>query len=305
MTSTDFLQIKVPASTANLGPGFDSLGLALDLFLTLEVEKNSRWECYSSTEELKQFPTDVDHFICRVAIKTATAHGIELHPCRIELNSEIPLARGLGSSAAAIVAGIELADAIGGLNLSREEKLLHATKWEGHPDNVGASLYGGLVIGRYDKEKVDLLSIADLPIEVVTVIPKQILLTKESRDVLPVAYSREQAVQASATANLLVGALLSENWSLAGKMMEQDGFHQPYRKPLIPFYEAIEKAAKRSGAFGAALSGAGPTIICFSKEGKGRQLADALAEEFPDMSVKQLSLNKSGSTVKGIEKYVK
>ncbi|MBO0962487.1 homoserine kinase [Neobacillus sp. MM2021_6] len=305
MTLHDRFVIKVPSSTANLGPGFDSIGLALNLYLTLEIEKNDQWECYSSCEELKDLPTDESHFICQVAIKTAANYGIELPPCKIKIESEIPLARGLGSSAAAIVAGIELADAVGGLRLTKNEKLLLATKWEGHPDNVGASLFGGLVIGRYDQHDVDMLSITDLPVEMVTVIPKEILLTKESRDVLPAAYSRQEAVQASSTANLLIAALVSQNWNLAGKMMGQDRFHQPYRQALIHFYQEIESCAKSNGAFGVALSGAGPTVICFSEKGKGQELAYALGQEFPSMTVKRLSIDYFGSCVKEVEEFVK
>ncbi|MFK9089881.1 homoserine kinase [Bacillus salipaludis] len=305
MTLHDRFLIKVPASTANLGPGFDSIGLALNLYLTLEIEKHDQWECYSSCEELKDLPTDESHFICQVAIKTAAQYGSELPPCRIKVNSDIPLARGLGSSAAAIVAGIELADAVGRLHLTRDEKLLLATKVEGHPDNVGASLYGGLVVGCYQQNEVDMLSFTNLPFETVVVIPKEILLTKESRDVLPDAYSRKEATKASSTANLLIAALLNQNWSLAGKMMEQDCFHQPYRKPLIASYSEIEKAAKMNGAFGVALSGAGPTVICFTENGKGQKLAQALEHRFTNMTVKRLSIDYDGSYVNEIENFVK
>ncbi|MFJ7728104.1 homoserine kinase [Neobacillus sp. NPDC097160] len=305
MTLHDRFLIKVPASTANLGPGFDSIGLALNLYLTLEIEKHDQWECYSSCEELKDLPTDESHFICQVAIKTAAQYGIELPPCKIKVISDIPLARGLGSSAAAIVAGIELADAVGRLQLTRDEKLLLATKLEGHPDNVGASLYGGLVVGCYQQNEVDMLSFTNLPFETVVVIPKEILLTKESRDVLPDAYSRKKAIQASSTANLLIAALLNQNWSLAGKMMEQDCFHQPYREPLIHSYNDIETFAKRNGAFGVALSGAGPTVICFSEKGKVQNLKQALDMEFPDMTVKQLSIDYSGSSVNEVKELAK
>ena len=287
--------IKVPASTANLGPGFDSIGLALDIYLTLEVEPSEKWEFYSTTEELKQFPTDEQHFICQVAFQVADKYHTQLAPCKVKMDSEIPLARGLGSSAAAIVAGIELADYVGKIGLTKQEKLLFATELEGHPDNVGASLYGGLVIGCYQQQEVDLLSFSDISFEVVVVIPEDILLTKDSRDILPTTLSRQEAIQASATANLLVAALFSQNWQLAGKMMEQDLFHQPYRKPLVKKYEEIEEFAKANGAFGVALSGAGPTVICFTEKGKGQMLADALKPEFPTTSIKQLNVEDNGS----------
>ncbi|MBM7655642.1 homoserine kinase [Neobacillus cucumis] len=297
MRLNDRIMIKVPASTANLGPGFDSMGLALDLYLTLEIEKSKEWHCYSTCEELKDFPTGKDNFIVQVALKTAAHYGVELPPCKIKVDSNIPLARGLGSSASAIVAGIELADTVGGLQLTKHEKLISATEWEGHPDNVGASIYGGLVIGCYKENEVDMLALTNLPIEVVVLIPQEILLTKASRDVLPNSYTRQEAIEASSTANLLVAALLSHNWELAGKMMESDRFHQPYRKSLIHGYDEIEQTAKANGAFGTALSGAGPTMICFTEKGKATGLVKALEAGFPSMTAKKLLIDYTGSNV--------
>jgi homoserine kinase len=305
MTLNDRFVIQVPASTANLGPGFDSMGLAVDLYLTLEVEKSVKWEIQSVCEELKDLPTDESHFISQIAIKTAENYGIDLHPCKIKVDSDIPLARGLGSSAAAIVAGIELADTVGRLELTQKEKLQIATEVEGHPDNVGASLFGGLVIGSYQQNEVDMLSISNITFEMVAVIPDEILLTKDSRGVLPPEFSREAAIQASSTANLLVAALLTQNWELAGKMMEQDLFHQPYRKPLINAYDEISNIAKSNGAFGVALSGAGPTVLCFTEKGNGKQLALGLESAFSTMSAKLLNIDYCGSRVNTVERFIK
>ncbi|MEH7108749.1 homoserine kinase [Bacillus sp. JJ1764] len=297
--------IKVPASTANLGPGFDSIGMALNLYLTLEVEKSDHWFFTSDSNELKDLPTDEQHFIAQVAIQIAKKFGKVLAPCKVKMESEIPLARGLGSSASAIVAGIELADLIGELGLTKQDKLLLATEMEGHPDNVGASVFGGLVIGCYVQNEVDMLSFTNLPIEIAVVIPKETLLTKDSRGVLPETFSRKDAIQASSTANLLVAALLKGDWELAGKMMQQDSFHQPYRKPLIPFYEDIEFTAKSKGAFGVALSGAGPTMISFIEKGSGKRLVDGLQTHYPEMTVKLLQIDYEGSRVVEAEKFVK
>jgi homoserine kinase len=305
MTQENRFIIKVPASSANLGPGFDSIGVALDLYLQVEVEESDKWECHSTSADLKDLPTDESHFICQVAIQTAEKYGRKLQPCKLKIDSEIPLARGLGSSAAAIVAGIELADCVGKLELSKKEKLLLATELEGHPDNAGASLYGGLVIGCYQQMEVDMLTFSDMAFEMVALIPQEILLTKVAREVLPKTFSYAEAIQASSTSNLLVAALLSQNWVLAGKMMELDIFHQPYRRPLIHFYSDIEKCAKENGAFGVALSGAGPTVICFIEKGKGEQLALSLQSTFSKMTAKVLNIDNTGSHVYKVEKCLK
>ncbi|MDP4083219.1 MAG: homoserine kinase [Bacillota bacterium] len=297
MTSKDHWMIKVPASTANLGPGFDSVGLAVNLYLTIEVELSHEWQFIAATSDLIKFPSNDQHFICQVAKQIAGRKNKVLSPCKVTVSSEIPLARGLGSSAAAIVAGIELADLIGNLELTKHEKLLFATEFEGHPDNVGASLFGGLVIGSCFENQVEMISYPNLSFEVVVVIPQEELLTKVAREVLPNVLHYHEAVQASSAANLLIAALLTKNWKLAGKMMEQDLFHQPYRKPLIPYYSEIETSAKEYGAFGVALSGAGPTLICFTEKRNGAKLSSALQQEFPLMEVKQLSIETKGSNV--------
>ncbi|WP_442595940.1 homoserine kinase [Neobacillus sp. D3-1R] len=289
--------IKVPASTANLGPGFDSIGIALGLFLTLEVSPSDRFEIISSSPELDGLPKDESHFIFQIAKLVSQKKGVALSPCSIKMESSIPLARGLGSSAAAIVAGIELANQLGKLELSLQEKLEIATEMEGHPDNVGASLYGGLVVGSYSRQDVQLVSFKDLAFEVVAFIPKSILLTKESRQVLPENLSFQKAVEASSLGNVLVASLLSKNWKVAGLMMERDLFHQPYRRGLIPEYEEFEQAAKEYGAFGIALSGAGPSILAFAEKGHGESLQQSLKECFPNHTITHLPIDLRGSYV--------
>jgi homoserine kinase len=290
--------IKVPASTANLGPGFDSVGLALSLYLTLDVEQSVNWEFTSPSPFLEGLPTGESHFIYQIAKQVSDRYKRTIPPCKVTMVSDIPLARGLGSSATAIVAGIELADQLGGLRLSIQEKLLIATELEGHPDNVGASLYGGLVIGSYAQNEVQLLSFKDLPFELVAFIPGNTLLTKESRQVLPEQLPFNVAVEASSFANLLVAALISGDWRMAGEMMEKDLFHQPYRKKLIPNYEQINNMAKVNGAFGVALSGAGPTLLAFVEKGSGQNLLAVAKRSFTDLQTMLLSVDRQGSIVR-------
>lgn len=289
--------IRVPASTANLGPGFDSIGLAVDLFLKVEVWESTRWEVISIGEGADEFACDESNFICQTALKAAAKFGKELQPCQLKVMSDIPLARGLGSSASAIVAGIELANHKAQLNLTQSQKLEIATEIEGHPDNVGASIFGGLFIGSKLEEEVFATSISTLPFELVAVIPKEPLLTKLARSVLPESVSFSHAVKASSVANLLVAALLQGNWNLAGKMMKRDHFHQPYRKQLVPHFDDIEQFGLENGAFGVFISGAGPTVLCCCESGKGQELSTLLGNEFSEMEIKLLQIESGGSGV--------
>lgn len=297
MMDGDMLIIQVPASTANLGPGFDSIGLALNLYLRLEVEKSDRWEMLMQSEELDAFPKDEANFIIQIALQTAKKYNKTLQPCRIKMSSEIPLARGLGSSAAAIVAGIELANVVGKLHLTKAEKFQFATEIEGHPDNVGPSLFGGLVIGCKEQEEVHAVVNYDVQFDCVVAIPKEELLTKEARGVLPEELSFGQSVQAGAVANVMIAALLTGDYQLAGKMMKKDLYHQPYRRKLVPHLELLEAVAYKEGAFGVALSGAGPTVLCCCEQGQGKELVNALQKLDPKLEYFHLEIDKAGSQV--------
>ncbi|MBT2687567.1 homoserine kinase [Bacillus sp. ISL-47] len=297
MSEGEMLVIKVPGSTANLGPGFDSIGLALNLYLTLEAERADRFEMIPLSAPLSIYPTDESNFIFQVARDTAKKYGRELPACKVRITSDIPLTRGLGSSAAAIVAGIELADSLCNLHLSQQEKLELSSRMEGHPDNAGASLLGGMVIGCQSEDEVHVQSIKNLELDVVAVVPKEELLTKESRGVLPEEWSFKEAVQAGAVGNVMVAALLSGNYPLAGKMMQADLYHHPYRKKMVPHLEVIEKMAPELGAFGVALSGAGPAVLCLAEAGLAPSVAEGLQKLLPDMDILCLQIDQAGSSV--------
>lgn len=301
MSEDGMYLIKVPGSSANLGPGFDSIGLAVNVYLTITAEKSNEWEVIAESKELEAFPSDETNFICKTAIKTASLFDKNMPPCKLKVASDIPLARGLGSSASAIVAGIELADCICGLNLSDDEKLKVASDMEGHPDNVGASIFGGLFIGYQTEDEVNKAVFRDINFDLVVVVPKEELLTKASRNVLPEGVTFAEAVKAGAVGNLLVSSLLSGNFELAGKMMHADRYHQPYRRQLVPHLEVVEGLSMKNGAFGTALSGAGPSILCFTQSGKGAALSEALKKELPEMDILQLEIDRAGSTVSVLE----
>ncbi|AKL86196.1 homoserine kinase [Bacillus atrophaeus] len=298
MNETDMLfSVTVPGSTANLGPGFDSVGMALSRYLKLTVYKSAEWTFEAETETVAGIPAGTENLIYQVAKRTADTFGKEMPPVHVKVWSDIPLARGLGSSAAAIVAAIELADELCGLRLSEADKLHLASLEEGHPDNAGASLAGGLVIGLHEEEHTQIVRVQNVDIDVVVVIPFYEVLTRDARDVLPKQFPYQDAVKASAVSNILIAALMSQDWPLVGKMMKKDMFHQPYRAMLVPELSKVEHVAELKGAYGTALSGAGPTILVFTEKGKGEALREQLSLNFPHCEIASLSVPKEGSVI--------
>ncbi|WP_226669435.1 homoserine kinase [Metabacillus litoralis] len=297
MKEGDMLKITVPGSTANLGPGFDSIGLALGKYLTLEVKVAAQLHFIPMTEDVKDIPTNGDNLIAKVALKVASMYNKPLPPCEVKVWSDIPMARGIGSSAAAIIAGIELANQLCQLQLTHEDKLRIASLEEGHPDNVGASLYGGLVIGLHEEDQTEIICVKNIEVDAVVVVPKYEVFTSDARNVLPQSLDYKTAVEASAISNMLVAGLMTNNWSLVGKMMNKDLFHQPYRSTLIPEIKLVQEKMNELGAYGSALSGAGPTVICFIEKGKGHTLAEKLAADFSNCDVEHLIIDLEGCRV--------
>ncbi|XYG87841.1 homoserine kinase [Heyndrickxia coagulans] len=295
------LVIRVPASTANLGPGFDSVGMALNRFLTLEVLSSEEWVFEQVSPLLPPLPEDSDPFILKIARQVADLYGVQLAPCKVIVDSEIPLARGLGSSASAVVAGIELANFAGNLRLSLAEKLDIATRIEGHPDNVAASLFGGLVVSAEQGDgRVEVVPFFDIMADLLLFIPDYELKTEDARKVLPDFYTRKEAVKGSAASNLFIAALISGQYELAGKMMEQDRFHEPYRTKLIPEFLEIRRLAKSLGAYGTVISGAGPTVISLVPSGQAEAMAETIHAHFPHVLVEPAKIDRTGLSV---EKY--
>ncbi|WP_186576406.1 homoserine kinase [Aquibacillus kalidii] len=286
--------IKVPSSTSNLGAGFDSIGLALNLFLELKVTKSESWEFIPGSDCLNDIPTGKDNLVYQIAEQVAVKFDKgPLSPCRVEMKSDIPLARGLGSSATATIAGIELANVLLDLNLSQEEKLDIATNIEGHPDNVAPSLMGGCVIGHFDYE-VNWIKAKVENVTFVAIIPNFELKTKEARAVLPSTFKYQEAVHASSIANVSVAAICQGDWELLGKMMKKDLFHQPYRKYLIPHYEELEAYLEES-VYGTFLSGAGPTMIAIVNNIKVEELLNKWKADYSQFEWLPLQVENEGS----------
>ena len=273
------MKIIVPATTANIGLGFDSIGIAVNLYLTFTVvEPSNAWKLEHPFGEA--VPSNQENLI----IETALAVCPTLQPHYLVCESDIPMTRGLGSSSSAIVAGIELANQLGNLNLTPQQKVEWATKLEGHPDNVAPAILGGLVVATYDakSQEVDYLQKEiQSDIQGIALIPDFELSTKASRQVLPSEFVYSKAVQASSRSNVLVAALWQEDWENVSRIVEKDLFHEPYRETLISFLTPVRKLAKEKEAIGTYLSGAGPTVMVLSSKDKSTTIVEYLQEHLP------------------------
>ena len=293
------MKIIVPATTANIGLGFDSIGIAVDLYLTLTVvEPSHEWKIKHPFGEA--VPSNQENLI----IETALAVCPTLQPHYLVCESDIPMTRGLGSSSSAIVAGIELANQLGNLNLTPQQKVEWATKLEGHPDNVAPAILGGLVVATYDakSQEVDYLQKEiQSDIQGIALIPDFELSTKASRQVLPSEFVYSKSVQASSRSNVLVAALWQEDWENVSRIVEKDLFHEPYRETLIPFLTPVRKLVKEKEAIGTYLSGAGPTVMVLSSKDKSTTIVEYLQEylssELGNYNIQVLTVDQLGVRV--------
>lgn len=282
------MRITIPATSANVGPGFDSVGVAVSKYLTIEIlEPSEKWEVL---HDLGDVPSDETNLL----ITTALQVKADLQPHRIKMVSDIPLARGLGSSSSVIVAGIELANQLAHLQLSADEKLVIATKIEGHPDNVAPAIFGNLVISSYVDEKVNSAVAAFPEASFVAFIPNYELKTSDSRNVLPNEFSYKEAVAASSIANVAIAALLTGDLEKAGKAIEADLFHERFRQKLVKEFAPIKEAAHEVGAYATYLSGAGPTIMTLAPKAKEAELVERLEALALDGEVVALYVDTKG-----------
>jgi len=279
---------RVPAGTSNLGAGFDALGLALEIYLRVRIELSSKTEIVALGIDSAEIPTTSDNLILRVANRVATLRNKELPPFRMTIANEIPLMRGLGSSASAIIAGITCYELATQDRLSEAEIFQYAFEFESHPDNLSPALRGGLVAACRGAESQVFIANLKVPagVKCVVVIPEFEVSTEKARAVLPQTYSRSDAVYNIQRAALIIGALTTGNWSLLREAMN-DRIHQPYRKSLIPGFEEI-LALKTPGMYGVALSGAGPTIFAFAEPSKADAVGWEITAVFEKYKVRAL-----------------
>ncbi len=260
-------RLRAPASSANLGPGFDALGLALNLHLECRFRPAAQLQISVNGCDAHQIPCDSSNLIWTTAANLASRLGRQLPAIELEIQNQIPLGKGLGSSAAALVTGVVLANALLDLGWSRTQVLDEAAHLEGHPDNVGACVLGGLVASATDSSGNTCAVRLDLPepCKLALIIPDGSLSTHKSRAALPDMYSRADLVFNVQRTALLVAALATGTIS-ALRIALHDRAHQPYRAALVPELESI-LACTAPGLLGCTLSGAGPAVLVFYEDG--------------------------------------
>ncbi|MDX1980380.1 MAG: homoserine kinase [Bryobacteraceae bacterium] len=261
-------RVRVPASSANLGPGFDALGLALDIPLECRFRRAPALVIRTSGRDREYIPAGENNLIWQTALKVARDFRQESLPAvELEIHNEIPLGRGLGSSAAALTAGVVIADKLLGIGMKPARILDEAARIEGHPDNVAACVLGSIVASAMDGHGQTRAVRLELPQRygIAVVVPDFQLPTVEARSVLPETYSKKDVIFNVQRAALLVAALCTGTTSAFPAALE-DRLHQPYRAPLVPGLDEVLKL-RAPGLLGCTLSGAGPSILVFYERG--------------------------------------
>ena len=280
------IKVQVPATTANLGPGFDCLGLALKLYLNLEIEEieeglviEYQGEGAKKFSAKKKEDTLTWKSINLVLKKT----GKDIHKkgLKVRVLNEIPITRGLGSSSSAIIGGIVGAARFYNIDLTNQEILELALALEGHMDNITPALIGGLTLAyKTGREEIKWTGIKIPPdLRIVVAIPEFTLNTREMRKVLPQKVALSKAIFNLSRSALLVNALQNSDWEVLPEAME-DRLHQPYRAPFIPGIEDMFSQIKKTGLAGVALSGSGPSVVSFTKAGSEEVISKIMKNAF-------------------------
>jgi homoserine kinase len=293
------VRVRVPATSANLGPGFDALGLALGLHNEVTLEEADGLTVRVEGEGAGRLSGDATNVVARGVALAFEVAGRPFRGARLRCVNRIPLSRGLGSSAAAWVGGLVAANALMGEPLDRDALVTEAARAEGHPDNVAAAILGGLTVSCADGGRVTAVSLPVPPeIDWVVLLPETESSTREARAVLPESVPRADAIFNVQRVSLLLAALGAGRPELLGVAM-QDRLHQPYRQRLFPWMEAVAAAGRGAGALGCVLSGAGPSMLAAARGGRddvARAMERALREAGIEGRTLGLPADAAGAT---------
>jgi len=261
------LRLKLPATSANLGPGFDAVGLAMSMHLTVEAHPATVFQIAATGRDAESCAQLENNLILDTYRQVCERADVEAQALRLTIHNEIPLGMGCGSSAAALLAGVALARHFGELKMSDTELVAEASRIEGHPDNVAACWYGGFTVSAQSDAGVECATFAgNAAWEMMLALPQTSLSTKKARALLPATYSKEDAVFNVQRAALLVAAFAQGRLDLLRTAM-QDRLHQPYREEACPLLKSLLSLASEKEIAGVALSGAGPSVLVFLSEG--------------------------------------
>lgn len=298
------VNVTIPATSANLGPGFDCLGLALGLYneIRFTAVETAQLSITASGVDADKVPTDRSNLVVEAAEMIFRHVGRRPDGLVIHQKNSIPVGSGMGSSSTAVLGGMLGANALLGSPLTPAQVLQFATDLEGHPDNVAPALYGGLILGVQEPDGLFVERIAIPAITAVVVLPDFHLLTATARAALPRDVPLRDAIFNSSRMGLLVRALTAADYAKLSVAM-RDRLHQPYRIPLIPGMAAAFEAAYAAGAAAAAISGAGPSLIAFAPENHAA-IATAVQEAFAGAGLTSrswiLPVDQHGACVQGL-----
>ena len=299
------ITVTVPATTANIGVGFDCLGAALSManeFQFTKVNTNTKLKITVEGEEAHQVGTGQNNLIYRSILYLY--HKLEQIPPNLEIMVRlgVPLSRGLGSSATAIVGGLLGANSLAGNPFSTSQIMQMAIAIEGHPDNVVPALLGNCLLSVKEDERWQICSIAwHQDLIPVVAIPNFELSTKEARSVLPAEYSRSDAIFNISRMGLLIRGLETNNGEWL-KTALADKLHEPYRQQLITGYQEVRQAAMTAGAYGMVISGAGPTLLALTNPQNVGSVVASIRETWAKMAVeavvRSLVIDRQGARVR-------
>ena len=288
------MTISVPATSANLGPGFDTLGLAVELRNRVEFHPSKFFSVSIKGEGENNPRLKGNNLFISIFNEHYSRLTRKKQNFKFTFYNQIPMSRGLGSSSAVIVSAIASAHEAAGIRVSKRRILNHALVYEPHPDNITPAVMGGFNVATIEKNKV-FSQKKHLPdyLKAVVVIPNKQMNTAKSRTILPKSYSKENAIYNLSHSALTVAAFFNEDWEML-KLAAQDRFHQKARMKTLPELFSVQKVAYESGALMSTLSGSGSTFFSLVYDDDSAMIANKMRQKFPEFGVKILDFDNNG-----------